>query len=89
MKYFNWNPKKNKKLIKERKISFEICLIKIEAGEILDILENKNYENQKIFILEIESYIYLVPFIESKEEVFLKTIIPSRKLTKKYLTEKL
>ncbi len=86
MKNINWNPEKNKKLIQERGISFEICLIKIESGEILDILENKNYKNQKIFILEIESYNYLIPFVENEKEVFLKTIIPSRKFTKKYLS---
>lgn len=85
MKYFNWNSEKNKKLIKERGISFEICLIKIESKDILDILNNVNYSNQKIFVLEIEEYAYLVPFIENENEIFLKTIIPSRKFTKKYL----
>lgn len=85
MKYFNWNPEKNKKLIKERGISFEICLVKIEGRDVLDILENTNYPNQKIFVLEIEDYVYLVPFVENEEEIFLKTIIPSRKLTKQYL----
>jgi uncharacterized DUF497 family protein len=85
MKYFNWNSEKNKKLIKERGVSFEICLVKIESKDILDILNNINYPNQKIFVLEIEGYVYLVPFIENEDEVFLKTIIPSRKFTKKYL----
>ena len=85
MKYFNWGSEKNKKLIKERGVSFEICLVKIESGNILDILNNKNYPNQKIFVLEIEGYVYLVPFIENENEIFLKTIIPSRKFTKKYL----
>lgn len=85
MKYFNWNPEKNKKLIKERGISFEICLVKIESRDVLDILVNVNYPNQKIFVLEIEGYAYLVPFVETKEEIFLKTIIPSRKFTKQYL----
>ncbi len=85
MKYFNWNSEKNKKLIKERKVSFEICLIKIESNDILDILNNINYPNQKIFVLKIEEYVYLVPFVENENEIFLKTIIPSRKLTKKYL----
>lgn len=85
MKYFNWNSEKNKKLIKERGVSFEICLVKIESKDILDILNNINYPNQKIFVLEIEGYVYLVPFIENEDEIFLKTIIPSRKFTKKYL----
>ncbi|MEK7157494.1 MAG: BrnT family toxin [Patescibacteria group bacterium] len=85
MKYFNWNPQKNKKLIKERGVSFEICLVKIENKDILDILNNINYSNQKIFVLEIDNYVYLVPFVENENEIFLKTIIPSRKFTKKYL----
>jgi len=85
MKYFNWNSEKNKKLIKERGVSFEICLVKIESKDVLDILNNINYPNQKIFVLEIEGYVYLVPFIENEDEIFLKTIIPSRKFTKKYL----
>ena len=49
MKYFNWNPEKNKKLIKERGVSFEICLVKIEQKDVLDILDNINYPNRKIF----------------------------------------
>ena len=86
MKYFDWNPEKNKKLIKERGISFEICLVYIEQGKILDIIENKNpYEHQFVYVLEIEEYIYYVPFVEDEEKIFLKTIIPSRKATKKYL----
>ena len=84
MNYINWSSEKNKKLIKERGVSFEICLVKIESGNILDILNNKNYPNQKIFVLEIEEYVYLVPFVEKGDEIFLKTIIPSRKFTKKY-----
>ena len=88
MRYFNWSSEKNKKLIKERNVSFEICLVKIENKDILDILDNTNYPNQKIFVLEIDNYVYLVPFIENKDEIFLKTIIPSRKFTKKYLKQK-
>ena len=85
MKYFNWNSEKNRKLIKERGVSFEICLVKIESKDVLDILNSVNYPNQKIFVLKIDDYVYLVPFVENKNEIFLKTIIPSRKFTKKYL----
>ena len=88
MKYFNWNFEKNKKLIKERGVSFEMCLVKIENKEILDILNSFNYPNQKIFVLEIDNYVYLTPFVENEDEIFLKTIIPSRKFTKKYLKQK-
>jgi len=88
MKYFDWNSQKNEKLREERDIGFEECLLAIEQGKILDILEHKNkkkYPNQKIFVLEISGYAYLVLFVEDKDKVFLKTIIPSRKATKEYL----
>jgi len=57
------------------------------AGDILDAIEHPNqvrYPVQQIHMIVIEGYVYLVPFIESEEEVFLKTIIPSRKATKAY-----
>jgi len=88
MKYFEWNEEKNEKLKKERNISFEIIVSQIELGYLHDILEQSNkekYENQNIFVVEYEKYAYLVPFVEDKEKIFLKTIIPSRKATKKYL----
>ena len=88
MKYFDWNNKKNEKLKAEREICFEDVLIIIEEGKILDIVEHKNkkrYPNQKMFIININSYAYLIPFVEDKYKIFLKTIIPSRKATKKYI----
>lgn len=86
MKYFDWDPEKNKKLIKERGISFEICLVCIEQGNVLDIIKNKTpYQHQSVYVIEIEGYVYYVPFVEDAEKIFLKTIIPNRKATKKYL----
>lgn len=88
MKYFDWDTEKNDKLKKERNISFEEIMIAIDEGNILDIIEHKDknkYANQKIFVININNYAYLVPFIEDKKKVFLKTIIPSRKATKKYI----
>ena len=88
MKRFNWNPEKNEQLRSERGISFEEILFHIEHGDVLDILEHPNqkrYQGQRIFVVAVEEYVHLVPFIEDKSEVFLKTIIPSRKATKKYL----
>ncbi len=55
---------------------------------LLDTIEHPNkkkYQNQRIFIVEINDYAYLVPFVEDERIIFLKTIIPSRKMTKKYL----
>ena len=88
MKYFSWSNEKNQVLKTERNISFEEVVFQIEKKRILDIVEHPNqekYKGQKIFIISIHNYAYLVPFVESEEEIFLKTIIPSRKATKKYL----
>jgi uncharacterized DUF497 family protein len=88
MKYITWNREKNEELKKERNISFEIVATLIETKQVLDILEHPNkdkYPGQKIFVVHYNDYAYLVPFVENETQVFLKTIIPSRKATKKYL----
>lgn len=88
MKYFSWNEEKNALLQTERDISFEGIVFYIEKSFLLDVLEPPNtekYPGQKIFVVQVEEYCYLVPFVESEDTVFLKTIIPSRKATRKYL----
>ncbi len=88
MKRFNWNSDKNRKLIQERGISFEDVVFYLLQGEVLDDLEHPNtekYSGQRIFVLNIDEYIHLVPYVESEDEIFLKTIIPSRKATRDYL----
>ncbi|MBI4803409.1 MAG: BrnT family toxin [Elusimicrobia bacterium] len=88
MKMFDWNDEKNDRLKEERGISFEDILYYMNEGGILDIVSHPlqvKYPGQKMFIVAIENYAYLVPFIETENSVFLKTIIPSRKATKKYL----
>lgn len=85
MKYFDWSEEKNNKLIRERSVSFEIIIGQIETGFLLDVLQHPNqikYKGQRIFIVEYDDYVYLVPFIEDEKKIFLKTIIPSRKATK-------
>ena len=87
MKAISWDPKKNALLKAERGISFEDVVFHIMAGDILDTIEHPNqgrYPGQQIHMVAIEDYVYLVPFVESDEEVFLKTVIPSRKATKVY-----
>jgi hypothetical protein len=87
MKTISWSPGKNAQLKAERNISFEDVVFHIMAGDILDTIEHPNqvrYPDQQIHMIVIEGYVYLVPFIESEEEVFLKTIIPSRKATRAY-----
>ena len=84
----DWNTEKNERLKKERNISFETISEKIISKDIIDIIKHPNhakYPNQKVFIIEVNDYIYYVPFIEDEDKIFLKTIIPSRKATNKYL----
>ena len=90
MKYFDWDAAKNAKLRAERGIGFEDIVFHIERGDLLDILEHPNPDrcaSQRIFVVQRESYVYLVPFVEDEHTVFLKTIIPSRKATKEYVGE--
>ncbi|MEQ1635890.1 MAG: toxin [Methylococcales bacterium] len=71
----------------ERGVSFEAVLFAIQSGALLDDIVHPNidkYSNQKVFVVNIADYAYLVPYVETTEEIFLKTIIPSRKATKKY-----
>jgi hypothetical protein len=88
MKIYNWNPDKNQALIVDRSVSFEEAIFHIGHGGLLDDIAHpnaSNYPNQRIFVICIREYVYLVPYVESDDEIFLKTIIPSRKFTKLYL----
>jgi uncharacterized DUF497 family protein len=88
VKHYSWNNEKNRQLKAERKVSFEEVVFCIERARLLDIVEHPNqerYGGQRIFIVNIRDYAYLVPFVETEREIFLKTVIPSRKATKKYL----
>jgi len=88
MKYFDWNPDKNEQLRVARGVTFEEIVYHIVHDGLLDILEHPNkarYPGQRILIVDVEGYVCLVPFVEDDERLFLKTIIPSRKMTKKYL----
>jgi len=83
-----WNESKNKILKKERGVSFEMVAVILGKGDYLDNIShpNKNrYPNQRIYIIKIDEYVYAVPFVRDNKKIFLKTIIPSRKYTKKYL----
>ena len=90
MKHINWNSQKNQQLIEERDLSFEDVVYYLREDRVLDDIKHPNpekYPNQRIFVLDIDGYIYLVPYVEDRNEIFLKTVIPSRKATKKYLGE--
>jgi len=88
MKSYAWNTEKNDLLKEARGISFEEVVLHIQLGNEVDIYDHPNqkyYSGQKISVVLIEGYAYLVPFVENEDEIFLKTIIPSRKATKQYL----
>ena len=88
MKKFHWNQQKKEKLKAEREIPFEEIIIAIENGNLLDEIKHPSRTNQRIFVVLFKNYAYLVPYVQENEDsVFLKTIIPSRKATKKYLKE--
>lgn len=88
MKRFDWDEVKNLKLKLERDITFEDVVVAINEGKVLDNVAHSNkkkYPNQRMLVVNVQGYAYLVPFVEDDEKVFLKTAIPSRKATKKYL----
>ena len=90
MKPINWNSTKNQQLIAERGISFEDVVFCIQQGRLLDDVEHPNsdkYLDQRIFVVNIDDYVHLVPYVENQKEIFLKTVIPSRRATKQYLGE--
>ncbi len=89
MKPFRWNHAKNAALKLERSVSFEEIVLAIEAEGLLDNLPHPNaakYPNQAVLVVALDAYVYLVPFVEESGYYFLKTIIPSRKATRDYLS---
>ncbi len=90
MKYFDWDEEKNDILKDKRDITFEEIVLSISNEKLLDVVEHPNkekYPNQKIFIVEVRNYAYMVPFVEDEVKYFLKTIYPSREATKQYLNK--
>jgi len=90
MDIFNWSDEKNRKLKEERFVCFEEIVFCIENGQLIDILEHPNldkYSGQKLYVVALDNYAYIVPFVRRGEEILLKTIFPSRKYTKRYIEE--
>lgn len=82
MKYLNWNPEKNEILKRERGISFEEIAYSIASDQVIGIEENPGHPNQKMYVLEIDNYAIIVPYMENNDEIFLETAFPSRKYKK-------
>lgn len=83
---FDWNRDKNRQLEKQRGVSFERIISAIERGGLVEVLEHPNqerYPGQMIYVVDMEGYLHLVPFVTDTDGTkFLKTIIPSRKATR-------
>lgn len=90
-KPFEWNREKNQILKTQRGIAFEDVVTAIEEQRVLNRINHPNpkkYPRQKILIIETDGYAYLIPYIEDKQKIFFKTIIPSKKATQHYLINK-
>lgn len=88
MKKVDWSKEKSRWLKEIRGVSFEEIKIAIDSSKLIEEIDHPNqkkYPNQKMYVVNFENYIYLVPFVEDREKIFFKTIIPSKKATKKYL----
>ena len=88
MKPLRWKSEKNESLKAERGMSFERVVVAVESGSLLDMTDHPNqarYPRQKVMIVAIDSYAYLVPYVEEDDYYFLKTVIPSRKATREKL----
>ncbi|MFZ1713224.1 MAG: hypothetical protein WAT53_09240, partial [Nitrosomonas sp.] len=81
MKPVNRNPERNQQLVAGRGISFEDVVFYLQQGALLDDVEHPNedkYPNQRVFVINIDDYVHLVPYVESRKEIFLKTVIRNR-----------
>ena len=86
-KIYNWSAAKNEMLVRERGISFERIVFEISMGNEVAMVMHPNqdrYPGQMISVVEVDDYVYLVPFVETESEIFLNTIIPSRKATRQF-----
>jgi hypothetical protein len=89
VKPIRWNAGKSLSLKAERGVSFEEILSAISQGGLLKVMEHPNrakYGHQKMLVVRIREYAYLVPYVENDQEIFLKSIMPSRKATREFLT---
>lgn len=90
MKPLRWSPEKNAVLKSERGISFEEITVAVEAGTLLEVVPHPNaakYPRQKVLVVGVAGYAYLVPYVEEDDHFFLKTIIPSRKATRDFISK--
>jgi hypothetical protein len=88
VKQIDWSELKNEQLKAERSACFEDVQAAIEDNKVLEDIPHPNhakYPYQRILVINIDNYAYLVPYVEDEVKMFFKTVIPSRKATKHYL----
>ena len=87
MSEYLWDEEKNRKLKYERGLGFESIIEAIREGNVVDDFPHPNprkYPHQRMMVIIIDEYAYLVPYIDDSGTLVLKTVIPSRKATRKY-----
>ena len=85
---FRWDPQKNAQLMRERGLSFEQIVLAVDGGDLLQVIAHPNparYPKQKIMVVAMDAYAFLVPFVQEEDGYFLKTIIPSRKAPRDFM----
>ncbi|MBB1564936.1 toxin [Candidatus Gracilibacteria bacterium] len=89
--YFEWDDEKNNLLKSDstrQNISFESVVIALTKEEnLLDYIDSPTHSGQKCYVININDYVYIVPFVQEGNKIFLETIYPSRKYTKYYLNK--
>jgi uncharacterized protein DUF4258 len=89
---YAFDPEKNARLIRERGISFEQIVALIESGKLIQVLKHPNatkYPNQLLYEVDVDGYVYVVPVVSDGQRLFLKTIYPSGKATRKHRRKEL
>lgn len=87
---FEYSKDKNAILKETRGVGFEEVEEAIKSGDLLDDVKHPRkarYPVQRMLVVKIGGYAYLVPYVVDKKrkKLFLKTLYPNRKATKKYL----
>lgn len=84
---YDFSQEKNVKLMAERGVGFEDVIAVLDARGPITVIDHPNkkkYPHQKIYVIEMDNYIYLIPYERNEDKIVLKTIFPSRKMTRLY-----
>lgn len=87
---YEWSAKKNIQIKAKRGVSFEQVIFHLSQGDLWKVAPHPNqekYPEQRIYFVVMDDYIYLVPYEKRGDEIFLMTVIPSRKATRDYKKE--